>query len=119
LCVIDRQAERILMPLQRLGYSKPLAGYSSGCQQRRKGLSPELRTSGRIVGPCQVGVLSQDRCAVMVGDQLSEFFRAIARDLLEPARGLSMSACSPDSWQARISHVAYEGMFENELELAG
>jgi len=119
LCVIDGQAQRILMEFQRLRHGKPLAGDVTGGQQGSKGPCPQLSAADRTVGPREVGILAENRRPVVVGDQLGELLRVVSRDLLEPASGLGMGPSPPDSWQARVRHVAHEGMFEDELELAG
>ena len=118
-CVTDGETQRILVKLESLRHGGPFAGRGTRGQQGSKGPFPQFGTGDRVVGPGEVRVLAQDCCPVMVRDQFSKLLRAIPGDLLEPAGGLRMRACPPDPRQARVGHVPYQGVFEDEFELAG
>ena len=117
LGVVNAQAERILMQLERVRHGKPLAGDHPCSDHRGEGPASQLGTRRRIVRPGQIGILAEDRLPVVVGDQLGELLGAMSGDFLQPASRLGVCACPPDSRQTGIGHIAHEGMLEDELEL--
>ena len=119
LCVIDCKALRIPVKFQRLRHGGPLAGCGPCGNQGAKRLRAQFSTGDWILGPREVCVLAENCGSVVVPDQFSKLLRAISGDLLEPACGLRMRPRSADPRQARICHVAHEGMLEDELEFAG
>src|SRR2546430_5057963 len=86
LAVVDRKLQRRVVEFEPSFRGIALSRGGPRGEQHNERAVANLCTSRRIVGPSEVRPLAEQRCTVMVGDELADPLAAPPREPLQPDR---------------------------------